>query len=410
MGLVVAVTVIAIPIGASGEGFSPRTAPVQVSGSGTTTDEYQPAAAAAPFYSEALVVWADERNGDPEIWGRVFNTATGATMMSEFRISPPNTEPGFGPQYQPAVAYSQDDDVYLVVWTNQHSPTDYDVIAQRVRGIGTLKGAYIMVATDAVLEVDPAVSWSDKTNQWLVVWSDYGTGSGDILGRRIRANGNLVASEIQVTTPATGEFDPALAYNSVKDQYQVVWTDSRWDDGDNDKDIYGQRVRDNGNLIGSDFVITKDTNSQYDADIAFDVFEFEYYVVWCDERRHSVDIYGQLLSSYGRLRGGQRRIGLGTGDDYGPTVSASALAPNTANRYLVAWQDGYYGLDTDIRGRYVSSAGIVQGTGHFAIAASVHAQYSPAMTEISDPSSGAFPIFWADGVGISVDIWGQLYP
>jgi hypothetical protein len=138
--------------------------------------------------------------------------------------------------------------------------------------------------------------------------------------------------------------------------------------------------------------------------------------VWCDERRKSVDIYGQLLSSYGRLRGGQRRIGLGSGDDWDPVVSASATVGNTNNRYLVAWTDGLWVPDYDIRGRYVSSAGIVQGASEFGIMTTTASQHTAAMPPLSQPvtgspTDGSFLIVWTDDEGgSSLDIWGKMHP
>jgi hypothetical protein len=419
IGLTLALGMIALPAAAGGDEPAVRTAPTQISGPGATGFDYHPAAAIAPAFGDGLVVWADDRNGESEIWGRRVNTATGAPMGDDFRISPANTEPNISDQYAPAVAYSATSDVYLVVWNHAYTPTDTDVLAQRVYGSGALKGGFINVANSTSDEYDPDVAWSTKTNQWLVVWVD---GSSppkmDIHGQRIRANGNFAGAEIAVTSAAAGdaedEYSPALAYNSVKSQYQVVFTDTRY--GMTDWDVRGQRIRDNGNRIGNSFLITVDSNMQYNPDIAFDPYEFEYYVVWCDERRKSVDIYGQLLSSYGRLRGGQRRIGLGSGDDWDPVVSASATVGNTNNRYLVAWTDGLWVPDYDIRGRYVSSAGIVQGASEFGIMTTTASQHTAAMPPLSQPvtgspTDGSFLIVWTDDEGgSSLDIWGKMHP
>jgi hypothetical protein len=92
-------------------------------------------------------------------------------------------------------------------------------------------------------------------------------------------------------------------------------------------------------------------------------------------------------------------------------VSASAVAGNSTNRYLVAWTDGYYVPDMDIRGRYVSSAGIVQGGDAFGIMTTAASQYTPAMSFFSHTTSGSFLIVWADDEGgASMDIWGKMHP
>ena len=132
-------------------------------------------------------------------------------------------------------------------------------------------------------------------------------------------------------------------------------------------------------------------------------------MVWSDERNKSVDIYGQLTSSYSRLRGGQRRIGLGMGDDWDPVVSRSATG-DANNRYLVAWTDTRYSPDYDIRGRYVSPHGNPQGTADFYIEGTTATQSNPAMPIWSTLTGGTYLLVWMDDRGTTYDIWGRTFP
>jgi hypothetical protein len=213
-----------------------------------------------------------------------------------------------------------------------------------------------------------------------------------------------------VTSFATGaigsEYTPAVAFNPIKNLYQVVWSDSRavtsWD-------IYAQRVRGNGNLIGDAFGVATTDDAQHRPDIAFDPYDLEFYVVWQDDRRASWDIYGQLTSSYGRLRGGQRRIGLSPGDDRFPAVSRAATP--SSSRYLVVWSGPRKDLtDTDIRGRFVDSKGNPIGPTDFSIDSDTDYQYRPALAHMSDLSTNDYLVAWLNDPDTTHDIWGRVFP
>jgi len=162
--------------------------------------------------------------------------------------------------------------------------------------------------------------------------------------------------------------------------------------------------------VGTSFAVTWAATNQYDPDIAYDTYDMEFYAVWSDDRNKSTDIYGQLISSYSKLRGGQRRIGLGRGDDWIPVVSRSGTG-SVLQRYLVAWTDTRYGSpDWDIRGRYVSSHGLPQGTADFLIEGEASKQHMPAMPTISRPAGDTYLLVWKDDRGVTPDIWGRIFP
>jgi len=383
VGLVaVMLMVAALPAPADDGGPQPRTVVFQASGPGATGNDSQPAVDSNVIRDNALVVWADTRSGTSAIWGRLV-TMAGVPLGSDFQISP---TADIKAAYDPAVAWSYTSDQYLVVWSYDFDTSDTDIFGQRVRANGTLAGSRISIANPVENQESPDVAYNYWRNQYLVVWADDTNLTSDIMGQRVRGNGNLVGAQIPVATAANGatghDLSPAVSFNPVKSTYQVVWTDGRFPDFD----IFAQRIRGNGNLVGTSFPVTWDTADQYNPDIAFDPYDKEWYVVWSDDRNKSVDIYGQLTSSYSRLRGGQRRIGLGMGNDWDPVVSRSGPG-DVNNRYLVAWTDTRFGaLDWDIRGRYVSPLGKPQGTADFVIEGTTYNQRMAA------------------------DIWGRTFP
>lgn len=154
--------------------------------------------------------------------------------------------------------------------------------------------------------------------------------------------------------------DPSVAYNSIDDQYLIVWTG----EGavDNDFDIFGQIVdAATGNLVGSNFRISS-TGTDGDNRLAFVETSFavaynstnnEYLVVWLADglaTDNEFEIFGQRLSAAGSEIGTNdfRISTIGTdGDGHGAVnTSGPVVAYNsTDNRYLVVWEAD--GLATD---------------------------------------------------------------
>ena len=109
------------------------------------------------------------------------------------------------------------------------------------------------------------------------------------------------------------------------------------------QDIYGQRLGGYGGLIGVNFRIsgTSATSDEVWAAVAWIETANRYLVTWQDYRNlggaRLADIYGQRLGAYGGAIDLNFRISGAdaTFDDWYPGVSCSAAE----NQCLVAWQD-----------------------------------------------------------------------
>jgi hypothetical protein len=88
----------------------------------------------------------------------------------------------------------------------------------------------------------PAVAF-DGTN-YIVVWYDERSGSADIYGARVGADGTVLdPSGIAISTAAEDQYWPAVTFDGTN--YLVVWTD--WRNGS--YDIYGARVGTGGSVL-----------------------------------------------------------------------------------------------------------------------------------------------------------------
>ncbi len=235
-------------------------------------------------------------------------------------------------------------------------------------------------------------------------------------------------------------YDPAVAFNSIDNEYLVVWLGDD-DTGaviNNEYEIYGQRIDGStGAEIGSDFRISDmglDGDEDYDAfdpAVAYNSKNNEYLVVWSgDDGTGSLEddeyeIYGQRINgSTGAEIGNDFRIsdmgpdGNNTFDAYEPSIAYNS----TNNQFLVVWSgDDYYDfladLQMEIFGQCISSTGTEVGTNDFRISNSGpdgdhnYGAYDPAIAYNSTNNECLVVWHGTDDAGSTVlfeyEIFGQ---
>ena len=127
-----------------------------------------PAVAADPGGAGFLVVWVDERNGDPAIYSQRVKPG-GRMPEPNVKVSGPNQLES----NSPAVAAGEAGKGFLVVWTNRRDGADADVLARRMTNGGSRKGKVFAVSKDPVREdVMPGAAWDGRADRWLVVWGN----------------------------------------------------------------------------------------------------------------------------------------------------------------------------------------------------------------------------------------------
>ncbi len=271
-----------------------------------------------------LVVWTDYRNsGQADIYGRIVN-ANGSFSGTEFIICDNSA-----PQYAPKLAYNSTTNQYLVVWVDYRDFDKPQIYGQIVNSNGTLSGTNFLICF--YISSDPSVVYNNNTNQYLIVWEDYRSGSKpDIYGQIVNANGSLSGSNFVICYNSEYQIAPSVAYNSDTNKYLVVWMDER--SGSN-WDIYGRVVNANGSLSGSDYAICNDSSGQGWPSVAYNSNIDKFLVAWEDDRTGPVRIYGKFLNSDGTPDGGDLIIYSTRSMD--PYVIPNNFCPN----YLVGLAD-----------------------------------------------------------------------
>ena len=342
--------------------------------------ESNPAVAFNSTSNEYLVVWTDQRDAGQDIYGRRVS-GSGALLDGEVPIAIAD-----GNKYNADLAYNSTANEYLVVWTYSHAgPTESDIYGRRVSGGGAVVGGEVPIGAADDYQNRPDVAYNSTANEYLVVWEDSRPDSGsDTYGQRVSSSGALLSGEIPISTAEPDQFqsDPAVAYNSTANEYLVVWDDDR----SGTHDTNGQRVSTGGALLGGEISISTADGFQSRAQVAFNSVGNEYLVVWGDDRNRTEtefgDIYGQRVSGSGTLVGGDIPISTSHAWQIVPAVAYNSAA----NEYLVVWENSTDRSKTETRGQRVSgNGGALQGS-DFPISAGGGA--IPTATPTTSPPNG----------------------
>ncbi len=384
-----------------------------------------------------LVAWTDFRSGGySDIYGaRV--TPAGAVL------DPQGIAVSISSSYARYPALAFDGANFLVVWEDFSSLTISDIYGARVTAGGVVLDTLgIAVSTAADYQWFPAVV-SDGTD-FLVAWEDWRSGSS-IYGARVTSAGVVLDPQgIAVSTTASGQGSPALAFDGTS--FLVAWSDSRsvspdiygarvtpaavvldptgiavsraadcrwlpavvsdganflvvWQDSRNgdSTDIYGARVTPAGVVLDTTgFAISTAARNQCGPALAFDGANF--LVVWQDSRNgDSTDIYGARVTPAGEVLDPAGIAVSTAADDQGYPVVAFDGAS-----FLVAWTDWRSGYTAHIYGARVTPAGTVLDPSGVAISNAAQGQLSPAV----EFDGVNFLVVWEDLRGGSYDIYG----
>ena len=122
---------------------------------------------------------------------------------------------------------------------------------------------------------------------------------------------------IQTETSSVSR-EPSVAYNSVRDEFLVVW----WDDGASADGIFAQRVKSDGTLEGSKLTIDNlDGNINWQPDVAYSPMHDQYFIVYTYESPgNSYDVWGRIVNGDGSL-GAWRSINLDSHRQWNPAVA-----------------------------------------------------------------------------------------
>ncbi|MBN2092640.1 Ig-like domain-containing protein [candidate division KSB1 bacterium] len=342
-----------------------------------------------------VIVWTDRQSGNPDIYGQRYDN-NGNKQGTNFKISNDTNNKN---QINPSIAMNPAGD-FMVAWTDDRDGND-NVYAQRYVSIGTSDGGNFKINDDtgSTGQNDPSVSIGGNGN-WVVVWQDGRSGT-HLYGQRFNSNGTKLSGNflIKDDTFNSGQGDPCVAQDN-SGNFVVIWQDDRNSNGD----IYGQRYRSSATALGNNIKINTDKGSERQLYPAIAVNDNgQFVLVWEDYRNGNSDIYGQLYDNQAKKQSINFKINKDTGSS---TQRFPDVAIDNSGNFAVVWDDNRDG-NYNIYGQLFNNSGLTVGT-NFKINddAGNAAQLLPS---IAMDINGNFTVVWQDNRLGNFDIYAQQY-
>ena len=396
---------------------------------------------------EWLVVWQDDRYGSWDIWaqrvdadgrvqGKVLTVAASEDDLEHPAVAYDSTQNRYLVVYQnttnpgihcqlyeadgeasggstivsgskarthPDVAYNPVSNDYLVVWEREFAPGNHDIWGRRVGAGGAGIGVQNPISTLAGDERAPALLaypvTSASVGRYLLVWSNSNSGTYNITGRRLNADGSLLGSGFGISTGTDegsgDEHRPKVALDTTSDLAFVVW---EHEPPSGEQDIVGRLVdisEMGANVLGEWLIIEEAAGDPQFPDVAYNAGEDEYVVVWQD----SANIHGSLVAADASAAGEPIAICEVQGVQSDPAVAVGA------DRALVAWDDGR-SEGEDIMGQWLSQSGELLGD-EIGLSVAASDQDTPALAY--GTAQQEWLVVWEDRRdGAVMQIWGQF--
>lgn len=395
--LLVAGWVLCSSTGQAGAGPTDLIGPNFAVSSGQTVFQGNPADAAySPVTRKFLVVWADTRNSSStgsDIYGSLIDTDGG--LGSEFPIS---TAPG--DQWYPSVTYNPQTDQFLVLWTDMR--TGNDIYGQLVSSQGTPVGTELPVSTAPGAQRFQDAAYNSLSNQFLVVWDDNRNCSDEVFGRLLNGDGTSSTGDFLIAGCSTGNLSRrTLAYDPGANRFLVLWGAPGG---------VGQFVNGDGTLSGSNVPL----GLQNSPAVAFSSISGTFLAVAVDNDTPR-DIHAQLITA-GGIVGNVFDVSTASGRQVEPTVTRYP----PMDQFFVLWRDSRNSPSPDcvsggtlfcgeIYGQYVNVDGTLAGT-EVGILVGVAPDGSGAMSPrvVYGPEADRFLVIWVDARDGCCRIFGQL--
>ena len=182
-------------------------------------------------------------------------------------------------------------------------------------------------------QLEVTLSYNSLHDEYLVVWV---VGDGAVLkiaGIRVGSDG-IPIGNVTILSPENGlnQFNPDVAYDAVNDQYLVVWTFDYYGDG-SDYDVVGKFIPWNNLATGQAFQIDGRVGYQYRPAVVYTPETLNFYLVYQDDTSGAFEISGCTVAA----DGGSVGTVLGISGGLGGYRNARIAWNSRSQRYLVVY-------------------------------------------------------------------------
>jgi len=342
-----------------------------------------------------LAVWEDRRDGDPDIYGQLFDL--NSLVGDNFKLNDP--APRFSQRY-PQVA-SSGEGAFLVVWRDYRKGSSPHVFGQLISEYGEAIGNNFWADDDSsgYAAWYPSVS-GGGAGGFVVVWEEWMGRDYDVFARRYDSTGSSVGDIIEVSQDPNQSEQSLPSVGAGPDGFFLSWADKR---GGN-YDIYAQRFDQEGNLLGENFRVNDDQGEASQLYPAATCGESGFCICWRDMRDGLAQVYAQTYDSTGQPEEANFKP---AGEVWGAHQFSPSLASEPGGLTLVVWEDYRWGR-AKIYGQWFTGDGLLLD-GNLPIQDRLWPclQFSP---QVASDREGRFSISWMEGREGDWDVWLKPWP
>lgn len=261
-------------------------------------------------------------------------------------------------EISPVIAYSTDDDEFLVVWQTHNALGGADLLARRFDGAGSPMSAPIVVASSpSHPEMNPAVAYNPITKGFFVAYErEDGQDTNIRIAEVPRSSGIVLQPlDVAVTNDTRKERAPRLAYNSTANAFIVTY---ELEYSNTDRDIYAVRVHPiTGAVTGAPLSVRASNTDDRNPDVACSWTAATCVVVDDETSTTAVDVYSRSVDLSTWSAGSSHNLtALLSQPSTRPSIEA-----DDAGEYMVAWEYAYGSADNDVYARPLDANGDSNG-------------------------------------------------
>lgn len=331
-----------------------------------------------------IVAWADQRNGDYDIYYQRF-TNDGIAIGSNSRA---NDDTGVAIQFLPEIAIDQDGN-FILTWTDERD-NNRDIFAQRFLNDGMPAGQNFLVNDDNTNK-DQQTSYiaADPAGNFTICWEDSRNTFTDIYARSYNNEGIAMGESFMVNDDTLNVYQYYSGITAdLEGNFTIAWEDYRLGIRG---DIFLQHFDDEGNPVQTNEKVNDDfgTENQTTPSVAASA-NGNFTIVWVDSRYEESDIFAQRFDALGNFTGMNFKVN----DDTGYYAqNEPSVASDAAGNTMVAWTDFRSGYPGNIYAQVYAPDGSPAGNNFQVDNAGAYMHYSPV---VAASANGGFVVTWWD--------------
>ncbi|MBI9038750.1 MAG: T9SS type A sorting domain-containing protein [Bacteroidales bacterium] len=367
----------------------------------TTNEEQEHPTVAIDSCGNFVIVWADERSGEYDIYAQRYSY-DGVALGDNFKI---NDDIGNYVQYWPTVSGHKNGD-FIVTWVDKRNDDDYDIYFQRYLADGTAIGYNVKANTDLgdSYQLNPDIVIMES-GDFIITWGDIRNENWDIYAQRFLSDGTMLGDNFKIYNDTTNanQSSPSIS-TDIAGNFIVSWIDS----GNDYCAIYAQRFTSEAVPIGNAFKVNNDTGESYQAcnEIMEDK-DGNFTIIWED---HSIgnngDVFAQSYLNDGTPIEDNFKVNddIGSENQIGPSI-----AKDNNNNFIIAWTDErHFNYDYnygDIYFQRFSGNGTTLGN-NIKVNDDTLSNVAQYGASVASDAEGNFVIAWDD---CRNGYWGDIY-